>query len=272
MNSTILKCITVFFISTLILSCNNDEPVVTNNYIKISEAVSTNSSFKVEMFSKDSLFMGYNKLYFKITDNSTDKVIDQATLALHPLMDMITSKHACPVENPSNILSTEGYYQGAINFSMPGIDSWTIGVDITANGKTETSTLKLTKVIAVTPVRKIVVIDSVLNAGVLTQTKYPISLVVPSSWKVGINPFEITVNMMQDMMNFPACSDLTVEITPEMPSMGHGSPNNINPVYATNGHYIGSVNFTMTGDWRIHLTLKKGDRVISNKAYFDIVF
>lgn len=272
MNSTILKCITILFISTLILSCNNDEPKVTNNYIKISEAVSTNSSFKVEMFSQDSLFMGFNKLYFKITDNSSGLAVSQATLALHPMMDMGTSKHACPVENPANDVPTDGYYTGAVNFSMPGTNSWTVGVDVTANGKTETSILKLTKVMAVNPVRKIVVIDSIMNSGVLTQTKYPISLVIPKTWKVGINPFEITVNMMQDMMNFPACSDLTVEITPEMPSMGHGSLNNVNPVYVSNGHYVGSVNFTMTGAWRIHMLLKKGERVISNKAYFDIVF
>jgi len=111
-----------------------------------------------------------------------------------------------------------------------------------------------------------------MNAGILTQTKYPISLVMPVAWKVGNNVFEITVNMMQDMMNFPVCSDLTVEITPEMPSMGHGSPNNVNPVYVSNGHYVGSVNFTMTGDWRIHMVLKKGSRIISNKAFFDINF
>ena len=258
----------------LIASCNNNEPInpVTTNYLKVAESISTNSSFKVEMYSKDSLFVGYNNLYFKITDNSTGLAVNQATLVLHPLMDMVTMKHACPAESPTGNQPIDGYYRGAIIFSMPGVNSWTVGVDITANGKTETSLLSLTKVIATNPVRKIVVIDSVMNAGILTQTKYPISLVMPVAWKVGNNVFEITVNMMQDMMNFPVCSDLTVEITPEMPSMGHGSPNNVNPVYVSNGHYVGSVNFTMTGDWRIHMVLKKGSRIISNKAFFDINF
>jgi len=274
MNSTIFKYITYFLFLLLFVSCNNNEPVtpVTSNYIKVAEAISTNSSFKVEMYSHDSLFVGYNKLYFKITDNITGLSVTQATLALHPLMDMVTFKHACPVENPTGNLPTDGYYSGVIIFSMPGTNSWTVGVDVTANGKTETSLLNLSKVIATNPVQKIVVIDSVMNAGVLTQTKYPISLIMPSSWKVGINPFEITVNTMQDMMNFPVCDDLTVEITPEMPSMGHGSPNNVNPVSIGKGHYLGAVNFTMTGDWRIHLVIKKGTRIISSKAYFDIFF
>jgi hypothetical protein len=98
------------------------------------------------------------------------------------------------------------------------------------------------------------------------------SLVEPAAWKVGNNPFEITAHTMASMMSFPCCTDLTIEITPEMPSMGHGSPNNINPVHTGNGHYLGNVNFTMTGAWRIHLVVKKGDRLISNKAYFDIEF
>jgi len=274
MKSTILKYIIFFLISILAVSCNNDDPIipVNNNYIKVAEAISINSSFKVEMYSKDSLFVGYNRLYFKITDNSSGISVNQATVTLHPLMDMVSFKHSCPVENPANNLPVDGYYEGVIIFSMPGTNSWTVGVDITANGKTETSLIHLTKVIATNPVQNIVVIDSVMNGGVLTQTKYPISLVVPPTWKVGINPFEITVNMMQDMMNFPVCSDLTVEITPEMPSMGHGSPNNVNPVYVSNGHYVGSVNFTMTGDWRIHMVVKKGTRIISTKAYFDIFF
>jgi hypothetical protein len=77
---------------------------------------------------------------------------------------------------------------------------------------------------------------------------------------------------MASMMSFPPSTDLTVEITPEMPSMGHGSPNNVNPVHTQNGHYVGTANFTMTGDWRIHLTIKEGNRLITDKAYFDILF
>jgi hypothetical protein len=95
---------------------------------------------------------------------------------------------------------------------------------------------------------------------------------MPKEWKVGNNPFEVTVHRMESMMSFPAATDLAIEIIPEMPSMGHGSPNNVNPVHIANGHYLGSVNFTMTGEWRINLIIKKGDRTITKKAWFDIAF
>jgi hypothetical protein len=242
-------------------------------YVKIGEVTSSNSSFTAGFYAKDSLFVGFNKVYFKISDKSTGLAISQATLGLHPLMNMGTYSHACPFENPGSTLNTDGYFEGAVIFSMIGTNSWSLGVDISANGKSETAIFNIEKVIITNPVKKIVVIDSLSTGpGTWTITKYPMSLIGPDKWKVGNNPFEITAHTMASMMSFPASTDLTIEIDPQMPSMGHGSPNNVNPVHTTNGHYLGSVNFTMTGAWRINLVIKKGTRLISNKAYFDITF
>ena len=275
MNSTI-KFIYAFLISILIVSCNNDEPPIDPNqvhYFKVGEVVSSGSSFSVEFHATDSLFVGYNKTYFKITDKITGLSVKNATLEMHPLMDMVTFSHACPVENPVDSLTSDGYFEGAILFSMVGTNSWSLTLDISANGKSETALFSIDKVKFTNPVMKIVVIDSLsTGAGTWTITKYPISLIAPAKWKVGNNPFEITVHRMASMMSFPYCSDLTIEITPEMPSMGHGSPNNVNPVSIGKGHYLGAVNFTMTGDWRVNMVLKKGERILSKKTYFDINF
>lgn len=261
-------------ISCLFVSCNEDETYSPDQekYMKVGEILSSGSTFTVGFYAKDSLFVGYNKVYFKITKTG-GQPIKQATLVLHPLMDMGTFSHACPFENPGSSLNADGYFEGAVLFSMIGTDSWSLGVDVSADGKTETASFPIDKVRATVPVKKIVVIDSLSTGpGKWAITKHPISLVEPPQWKVGNNVFEITAHTMASMMSFPCCEDLTIEITPEMPSMGHGSPNNVNPVYMGEGHYKGSVNFTMTGDWRIHLTIKKGDRLVSNKAYFDIIF
>jgi len=275
MNSTI-KIITLFIvISTLFVSCNNDEPIIKNQiqYLKVAEAVSTGSTFNVEFYATDSLFVGYNNVYFKITDKSTGMAVSHATLVLHPLMNMGTSSHACPFENPGDSLTSDGYFKGAILFSMMGTNSWSLSVDITANGKIETVSFPIDKVKSTDPVKKIVVMDSLSTGpGTWTITKYPVTLIEPAIWKVGNNPFEITIHTMASMMSFPCCTDMTVEITPEMPSMGHGSPNNVNPVSIGKGHYMGSVNFTMTGAWRINVVFKKGGRTLGSKNYFDIVF
>lgn len=276
MKHHILQIFLVLSFAVLLFSCQKDitplpDPIL--SYLKFASATSANSSFNLELSAKDSLFVGYNNVFFKVTNKTDGKAITLATIALHPLMDMVTFKHACPNVNPSTNANSDGFFQGVIVFSMPGTNgSWTVDVDITADGQTETAHLVIDKVNATTPVRKMVVIDTLKTSVPFIITKYPISLIIPKIWKVGINPFEITIHKMESMMSFPAVTDLTVEITPEMPSMGHGSPNNVNPVHVSNGHYAGNVNFTMTGDWRIHLTIKKDGWLISDKAYFDILF
>ena len=85
-----------------------------------------------------------------------------------------------------------------------------------------------------------------------------------------MNDFEIVLHKKVSMMDFPAIENYTIEIVPEMPSMGHGSPNNVNPIHLANGHYIGKVNFTMTGLWKIKLKLYKNGTLISDDQFFEI--
>jgi hypothetical protein len=227
----------------------------------VADVVSSDSYFNVQFYAKDSLFVGYNKVFFKVTDKSSGLPVNQATIELFPLMDMGTFKHACPVENPSAVAGTEGLFEGAVLFSMPGMNnSWSLSAKVAASGKTDSVYFAISKVIGTTPVKKIVVIDSLSNGpGKWIITKHPVSLVEPAKWKVGSNPFEITVHTMASMMSFPCCNEFSIEITPEMPSMGHGSPNNVNPVLTTMGHYVGTVNFTMTGPGALLCSKKEAE-------------
>jgi hypothetical protein len=271
-----LKYLCILLLPALIASCSKDDTdiPVQDKYIKVGELVSYNSLFNVQFYANDSLFVGYNKVYFKLTDKNSGQPLDQALIELFPLMDMGTFKHSCPFENPADTPDSDGYFGGAVMFSMPGSgNSWSLSAVIKAGGETDSVYFPIEKVIATSPVKKIVVIDSLSNGpGSWLITKYPVSLVEPTAWKVGNNQYEITVNTMASMMSFPRCNDLTVEITPEMPSMGHGSPNNVNPVSNGNGHYIGTVNFTMTGAWRINMAFSRDGRTIGRNAYFDIEF
>jgi len=54
-----------------------------------------------------------------------------------------------------------------------------------------------------------------------------------------------------------ATETFTVDIDPRMPDMGnHTSPNNTSLVKQADGSYLGTINLTMTGLWRIHLTVR----------------
>lgn len=73
-------------------------------------------------------------------------------------------------------------------------------------------------------------------------------------------------------MEFPAADGLTIQFNPEMPSMSHGSPNNTDPVNIGNGYYRGKVNFTMSGDWRLHFKVSLHDELLLDDASLDITF
>lgn len=267
-----------YLIASLVLvpSCSVDDtdPEAADELVQVASVTSEKSYFDILFYAEDSLFVGYNRVYFKVTEKSSGNVLNQATISLFPLMDMVTFKHACPVENPEAAANTDGLFSGAVLFSMPGSNnSWSLSAKVAANGLTDSVYFPISKVVGTDPVKKIVVIDSLSTGpGTWKITKHPVSLVEPPKWKVGNNPFEITVHTMASMMSFPCCNDLTVEITPEMPSMGHGSPNNVNPVLTKNGHYVGTVNFTMTGAWRINMVFKQDGRIIGKNAWFDIEF
>jgi hypothetical protein len=75
------------------------------------------------------------------------------------------------------------------------------------------------------------------------------------------------------MMSWPALEMLNIEIDPEMPTMGHGSPNNVNPIDMGEGHYLGKVNFTMSGFWRVNMKFMTAtNEMMKDDKYFDITF
>lgn len=261
-------------LQAVLLSCSKIDTSIQERkeYVNVGDAISVGSSYNVQFLSEDSLFVGYNKVLFRITDKATGMAARMAEIKLLPLMDMGTYSHACPVENPGETPNQDGYFEGAVLFSMPGVNnSWSLSAIVTLDGVKDSVYFPISKVVGTNPVKKIVVIDSVSNGpGSWKISKYPVSLVEPAEWKVGNNSFEITVHNMASKMSFPCCNDFSVEIIPEMPSMGHGSPNNVNPELTSMGHYLGTVNFTMTGAWRVNMIFTKGGRVIGKNNYFDI--
>ena len=89
---------------------------------------------------------------------------------------------------------------------------------------------------------------------------YYLSLVNPNDWKTGTNAIQAYISKKSSPATTPyavAAETFTVEIDPRMPDMGnHTSPGNVALAKQPNGSYQGSINLTMTGLWRIHLTVK----------------
>ncbi len=260
----------LFALTLFVAACEKDDDQIPEevNLLSITKAGSGAGHFNVELRAKEPLFQGYNKLYFDIRRSSGNSRVTQASVTLLPLMHMTMMTHAAPFENPVNMPNEDGLFEGAVVFIMPSNpeEGWTLEVAIDSEGEKDTVNLTIPEVRSLEEVREFSVVSQV------DGKTYFISLPEPSTPKVGINDIGFTIHFRENMLSFPAAEDLSVVIEPEMPSMNHGSPNNVNPVHTGNGHYKGKVNFTMTGWWRVNIDVSKDGQAIGENLSFDITF
>ncbi|NJO91521.1 MAG: hypothetical protein HC831_23080 [Chloroflexia bacterium] len=253
MGQSILKFIYVLAFSALIISCtkenedNNPDPL--EGLTKLKEGYAIGASAKVEIWGKKNFFVGYNNVVVVLYDslNLKEKITD-AHIHFIPVMTMkmgmMTKQHACPVENPDET-AVNDVFPGAVAFIMATETdgNWKLGVTV-HNHKNDKEGEADFDITVDNPATSVL---SVFTSQSSDSSKLVLSLLQPTAPKVGMNDIEFTIHKKESMMSFPADDSYAIEITPEMPSMGHGSPNNVNPVNSGNGHYKGKVNFTMTG-------------------------
>ncbi len=211
---------------------------------------------RVELSGPESLTSGYTSFAVRLFDVASNEYLRDATVAITPIMKMEDISHSAPVESGA---PNEDTYPHSVVFIMPG--TWQVNVAFTsAEGRKEGTAVFALEV------------EQSGRYVALTGSddqRYFVSLISPLQAIVGKQNLEVTVHTRETMMSFPPITDLTIEIEPSMPAMGHGSPNNEQPVHMYKGHYMGKVNFIMTGDWRIDVCLKDGDEVVA-ETYFDL--
>lgn len=267
------KYLGVIIITTIIFSgCKSEDNPASAaedplaGLTKISEGYALGAATKVQLWSQKQLYMGYNNLFIALLDSVTGNFVTDAHVHLMPIMDMGTMQHSAPYENPASTNAVNKLFPCSVVFIMSSMGgTWKLNVEIHnhQNNKEGTASLTLTVNEVNPPVMKSI---TALN----DSSKLFVSYLKPSKLNVGINDFEITIHRRNNMMSFPPDSSYTVVLTPEMPSMGHGSPNNVNPTHSGAGHYKGKVNFTMTGEWRLNLDIFKNGAVVDTTLYFDV--
>jgi hypothetical protein len=270
MKRLIVPFLTLSALSIILISCSKSE-VETDpaaGLTKIAEGFAAGAATKVEVYSNAAAASGYQKFWFALYDSLSGKRVDEAQIKLMPMMDMGTMKHSAPYENPASFQAVNQLFEGAVFFIMSSAGgSWTLSINIRNNVTGKEGALTIPVTVAEPKAKRMLSFTSAID----NTSKYFIALVEPSRPKVGINDLEFVIGKRSTMMSFPADSSMSVTFEPEMPTMNHGSPNNVNPVHAGMGHYKGKVNFTMTGLWRLHLQLKSGD-AIARKDSIDIEF
>ncbi len=231
-----------------------------------------NGAIKIDFYTEEEPFVGYNRVYLHVYDSISGQIPDGWQFELMPLMtmqtDMGTMTHACPVEQPVFDEATNSY-KGAIVFIMPTMSSGSWQLNLSYAGDSGQGTISFAPVVVEKDLPALVSFVAENDS----TSKYFLALVEPHQPQVGSNPFEIALYTKESMMSFPPVTGYQFTMSPEMPSMGHGSPDNVNPVDSGQGHYKGQVNFTMTGLWRVHLQIQNtAGQMVKSDAWFDIEF
>jgi hypothetical protein len=261
----------LILLTTIIYSCGKEDTPTdpAEGLAKIGSGYIAGAATKADVYIQNTTpLTGYQPISIILTDSVSGAYIDEAGIQLMPMMDMGMMKHSAPFENPVSTKATNHRFEAAVMFIMSSMGgTWTVDLVVNnlKNGKTGKLTLPVT---VAEPAQKRMLS---FTSAVDNTTKYFVSLVQPAKPKVGINDLEMVVYTKQSMMSFPADSALRISFEPEMPTMNHGSPNNIHPTHAAKGHYKGKVNFTMTGLWRLHFDMKVGDALAKTDS-LDIEF
>ena len=271
--SLLFSFIIISFSTILNTGCKKDTATEVINptvgYKKLASGYAIGAAAKVEIWATDSFFTGYNKLYIALLDSTTNTYLEDAHIMLTPTMQMMGMSHSAPYEDPTSEIAVNKLFPCSVTFIMSSMGgTWTLDVQAHNHKIDKEGTATFTINVKDPTYKKLFSFTSLAD----NSSKYFVGLVPPTTPIVGINDFEFVVYKKQTMTDFPADSSLTATFVPTMPTMGHSSPNNVNPVHIGNGHYKGKMNFTMTGLWQLNTTFHSGSVVADSTHYFEVNF
>lgn len=207
---------------------------------------------------------GYNDLYFVATKRTTGNYVRYFNITqVTPLMFMtkMNMSHSTPVSAGFQVLDAErpAVQHGWVSFLMDSGEggTWSFSYDVkvlNTEGKVEKAPIE---------VDPLPTGQSWLKSFKVGADTYYLSLVNPLDWATGTNAIQAYVSKKSTPITTPyalAEPTFTIEVDPRMPDMGnHTSPNNEALTKQDDGSYLGQINLTMTGLWRIHLTVRDAE-------------
>lgn len=255
---TILKLLIISLTAITLVSCSTTtEPVPPPTVERLLINSSSDLGYTMEIYADAAVDVGYNPLYVRVKHDG--KTLNDVHMVVVPDMDMGMMHHSCPVEQPESAVSDkDGFYHCAVIFTMPSTTAWKVGITIHDHEADTTITVHVPISVATS--------GNVKTIKDASNVKYVLTL-LNSPWKVGMNDVTVSAYRTVDGFDYTPVDNASMKLEPTMPSMGHGSMGNIDPVSTGNSWYTGKVNLTMTGDWQYAVTMTTTDSQTISTAF-----
>lgn len=254
-------------------ACSDDDttPGPSETPELVSLGLESSADLSVELLGRTNLKVGLNEVFYRVKRLPGGELVKSAGVEQTPIMHMeaMGKEHSCPCEQPGPTADEDGLFGALIVFQMAsgmGGDAWRneITVDL-GDGAAPQAFVFEDLAVAESDARK----DLTLTDPMGGTTAAVVTLNFDGPLTAGQNSFTVTVHQKGDMMGmvWNPKDDLTITATPDMPSMGHGSAGNVDPVHVEAGRYEGSVNLFMPGTWRIILGFEQGETDLGSVEY-----
>lgn len=257
-------------LSFAFLACQDEsqpEPSANSDLIEVASTSSQALNTVIKVYSEEALKVGYNELQVALLDADSNDTLTDQSLSITPMMTMPTMSHSAPVVGEATV--SKGMYRQGIVFIMPSGDmgSWELELDLEDPSSNQSDEVKVGLEIALPDTASMTSMISQADGSSVFAT-----FIAPENPKVGMNEFQILLHKRENMMSYPAIEDYQVSIEPEMPTMGHGSDGNINPVHTKDGIYAGQLSFNMPGYWVVNVEIKNGNGEMVGTTKFELTF
>ncbi len=260
---TFISILLVPFALILTIACselNDDSSLVSDpGLFKLGEF--TDNGLTVIAYSESPLSVGYNEIYLEAHENSVR--FDQPHFLFHTMMHMEHHSHTSPFGEPGHIRDKDlDLYKAWAIFTMPGGMAGNWELQITVHDRDHSGFESKGTI-------EIEVDDSnrVKNFMTEDEERFVLTLIGPSDPEIGLNDLFVGLHKRESMMKYAPVLNADMDFEPWMPSMDHGSSNNVSPVHEENGFYKGQVNFNMTGDWELRFEIESGGEVLGHHTF-----
>jgi hypothetical protein len=236
--------------------------------VKLGEGYLKGANAKVYMYAYQNLFVGFNTLYVATYDSTTGIRLNGGELYCLGVNTILgQNPRDCAKEELSNKVDSTQLFKVSLILDKPSSDSsnWTFVFMYTNSANGRNGIAMLTNTVAKTTDLRVLHVTKSTDSN-----EYVVAYIPPAKLKVGINDAEFVIHKYnKDIQSYREEQNLSTSMSLFMPTMGHGSPNNVSPIHTANGHYLGKSNFTMSGLWEIKLSLYKNTNLLSDPLIFN---